>query len=550
MSFRAKILGLCAILASFTILIGVLGRSSLKEVVALSAPIGTEVLPKTLRYADLRAQFRELRIQLRSLGLRGLTPEQIRQTEEAAGSAIEKMRKAIKELDSLPMDAEEKRLFVTATQAIETFLSEGREIKTWAHSGNPADHDKLNRFFIDKCPVLAANVYKDLLVLTEYDNKIAHDLVERSEAVAHYNMNLTMYLVIGGFILSIILGLFGAQYLSNSLIGLIAGVADVISSGSSEVAKMAKELRSTSVKVAENSTKQVREIQQTADSTQEISSMVRQTEQNSEMSLQSSKESSEVAKHAQEAVISMKTSIDGIQESNKQIITAVDTSVKELGDVVRIISDIGSKTKVINDIVFQTKLLSFNASVEAARAGEHGKGFAVVAEEVGNLAQMSGKASHEIGELLDQSVRRVQSMAEDIERKIGSLIEVGQARVAEGVEKSEQCSKILDQIVDRADRMYEMISSIANTAREQSKGVQEIAASMDGLNRITSESASATEEVSENAISLSEESVRLQEAAAKLMASLSGAKETNDNSYGGSSSVGSNSRDRNMSRAA
>ena len=52
--------------------------------------------------------------------------------------------------------------------------------------------------------------------------------------------------------------------------------------------------------------------------------------------------------------------------------------------------------------MFKTQLLSFNASIEAARAGQHGRGFAVVAEEVGHLAQTSGKAAEEIRNLLEK----------------------------------------------------------------------------------------------------------------------------------------------------
>ena len=70
-----------------------------------------------------------------------------------------------------------------------------------------------------------------------------------------------------------------------------------------------------------------------------------------------------------------------------------------------IIQEIEDKTKAIDEIVFQTKLLSFNASVEAERAGEHGRGFSVVAQEVGNLAQLSGKSAAEINEILKRKYK-------------------------------------------------------------------------------------------------------------------------------------------------
>ncbi|EQC49763.1 methyl-accepting chemotaxis protein [Bacteriovorax sp. DB6_IX] len=93
--------------------------------------------------------------------------------------------------------------------------------------------------------------------------------------------------------------------------------------------------------------------------------------------------------------------MNGIKNSNEAILTTTSEGNKKINEIVSVINEISEKTKVINDIVFQTKLLSFNASVEAARAGEHGKGFAVVAEEVGNLAQMSGKAAEEMVKFLE-----------------------------------------------------------------------------------------------------------------------------------------------------
>ena len=117
----------------------------------------------------------------------------------------------------------------------------------------------------------------------------------------------------------------------------------------------------------------------------------------------------------------MISSIEGISESNGEIMKEVSNNNSELQTISELIKDIEEKTKVINDIVFQTKLLSFNASVEAARAGEHGKGFAVVAEEIGNLANMSGEAALQISQIIETSVQNVQTMIKKTTTKMESI---------------------------------------------------------------------------------------------------------------------------------
>ncbi len=129
-------------------------------------------------------------------------------------------------------------------------------------------------------------------------------------------------------------------------------------------------------------------------------------------------------------------------EQLHEAMNTMKTSNAEVKELVGIINGISERTKVIDEIVFQTKLLSFNASVEAERAGEHGRGFAVVAQEVGNLAQMSGKAAQEISSILKQSIEKSVSVTSNNEKN-----------VAKGAELLEHLRKIVKQIAETASQV-------------------------------------------------------------------------------------------------
>jgi len=116
---------------------------------------------------------------------------------------------------------------------------------------------------------------------------------------------------------------------------------------------------------------------------------------------------------------------------------------------------IGEVVKLITAIASQTNLLALNATIEAARAGEAGKGFAVVANEVKNLASQTAKAT------------------EDIVQQIGAVQEATGSAVG-----------VIESIGGIIGRMRAVSGSIA-TAVEQQRA--------------------ATEEISRNAVSVSDD---------------------------------------------
>ncbi len=264
-------------------------------------------------------------------------------------------------------------------------------------------------------------------------------------------------------------------------------IVGALSRGAERLGAVSREMSDNSTTLSRGTTAQSGAIHETAASTEEVSAMLTKSADNARRSQAVSAASEAAAGKGKQVVEEVIQVIDGIKCGNERMMQKVEEGNREVAGISEIISNIASKTQVINDIVFQTKLLSFNASVEAARAGEHGKGFAVVAEEVGNLAQMSGNAAKEITAMLDQSVRKVESVVNDTRTQMDSLMRESHGQIQAGLEVAKRCGGVLDEIVDRAQEVKTHVEEIASACTEQSNGVAEINKAVTQLERITQE---------------------------------------------------------------
>jgi hemerythrin len=213
--------------------------------------------------------------------------------------------------------------------------------------------------------------------------------------------------------------------------------------------------------------------------------MVTKNSLNAVSSAEKSESSKNKAEQGQNVIKEMIHSMTEIETGNQSIVREITESNLRLNEVVGIIKEIVNKTQIIDNIVFQTKLLSFNASVEAARAGENGKGFAVVADEVGKLAQMSGAASKEISEMLNSSVKKVESIAQEMQGRVEVLIKTAQTTVSRGSHVAKECEQVLKEIVDGALQVFDIVHEISSASQEQSIGINEIAKAFQELDSST-----------------------------------------------------------------
>lgn len=252
-----------------------------------------------------------------------------------------------------------------------------------------------------------------------------------------------------------------------SLVQIISQVRN----SSQSVAYAAEEIAAGNTDLSARTEEQAASLGQTAASMEELTSTVKHTSENTQQanSLAGNMRSAAQEGNAivEEAVVSMKE---------------IETSSGKIGTIIGI----------IEDIAFQTNILALNAAVEAARAGEQGRGFAVVATEVRNLAQRSSVAAKEIKELIELSGRQVL---------------VGSDRVTSAGES-------MQRIINSVKQVSELMSEIALSTGEQSRGIDQINLAVAQMDTVTQQNAALVEEASTAAYSLKEQSQLLEEAVA------------------------------------
>jgi methyl-accepting chemotaxis protein len=248
----------------------------------------------------------------------------------------------------------------------------------------------------------------------------------------------------------------------NRTVSKLKEIIDEISVSANTIANGVNDISAGNNDLSERTENQASTLEQSSASMEEMTQIVKSNEdsakQANQLALRTTKNAHEGNAKVQEAIQAM----EQITNSSNKIANIIS---------------------VIDEIAFQTNLLALNAAVEAARAGEQGRGFAVVAGEVRGLAQRSATAAKEISGLIRDSVDKVND---------GSIL----------VEAS---GKTLATIVDEVQEVSNMIESIANGAKEQSIGIQQVSTAILQMDQITQQNAALVEEAAASSANMSDQ---------------------------------------------
>lgn len=488
LSLTKKLTLMCVLIGTIVPALGFFIYVKSKQVKELNRRISDVKLAKTRELGELVFKFRSIRIQVRTIPVSGMSSQMIDHysdlTKEAVGAFLEAKKKYASDIET----EQERKLFLEFDKHWSEFLEFGQQILALAATHEQKDLVELARQIREVCPVKAAKVENAISDLINQQTKEVESLVAEAHELESQSILAILFGSAAGFTIALVLGALVSRAISKKLTLL----ADHLTQSSNQVSVAASSVSANGNKLASASTEQAAALQETVSAIEEISSMIAKNTENAKLSQTTASSSLTTAHAGHKLVEQLVHEVEEIERSTFELVDSVDQGNQEIGHIVSMISVIEQKTKIINDIVFQTKLLSFNASVEAARAGESGKGFAVVAEEVGNLAQTSGNAAKEIGDLLTSSIQRVQEIVAKSRESSSKQASTSKERVKRGLEVAKGCGESLSKILEEVKKVEHMAHEIATASQEQATGVSEVTKAMRQLDQVTQENASVS----------------------------------------------------------
>ena len=426
---------------------------------------------------------------------------------------------AIKELDIVD---EQKAIYLAAVEKMtpayandpqfakvkEGLLAMANELKRPRQYREAGKMEEYGRFLVNECSPLRRRIVQDMAVLVTAEQKASDAAADTVEEYATGAQRLVTVLAAVAFILSVVIAglikrlllkqlggepIYAAEIASRIAMGdlavkvrlapedkdsllfaikgmrdSLAGIVSEVRHGTEAITHASNEITTGNVDLSQRTEQQAQSLERVATAMEELTSTVKQNASNAQQANQLSQSASNVSEQGGTVMRQVTNTMESINESSKKIVEIIS---------------------VIDGIAFQTNILALNAAVEAARAGEQGRGFAVVASEVRVLAHRAAQAAKEIKILIDDSVVKVGS-GSDLVQKAGVT---------------------MHQVVDSVRRVTEIMAEISHASQEQSIGIQEVSQALGQMDGMTQQNTSLVEEASAAAEELNEQAMHLSE---------------------------------------
>lgn len=469
LGLKAKLILLCLFLSSIPIVVGGFAYFGLQQTSHSYEKVTETVLPNIEDVNEMFLSYRQVRIELRTLGLPDISQAQNEHAVKGVNEAIAQYEEANKRYQATAFAPGEQELYNQLDVAWKSFKETGVEALKHNATGTPAAQARMKEIFFNDCPAKAKIYNEAAEKLAKFSKDNGTQWTKDARETTQHTNNVILIVILLGVLTGISVGIIFARSLSKS----ISAVSSELADGASQVTDAADQISSSAQTLSQSTTEQASSLEETVATMEELTSMVRLNTENAKQAAKLASTTREVAIKGETEI---KTQIESIQ--------SISADSKQIAEI----------TSVIDDIAFQTNLLALNAAVEAARAGEQGKGFAVVAEAVRNLAQRSAESAKNIASLISGSVEKI----------------------ATGSRQASQSGVVLGEIVTSVKKVADLNSEIATASQEQTNGITEIGKAMNQLDQVTQLNAAASEESAAAAEELTAQASSLKRNVAEL----------------------------------
>ncbi|MCY1076622.1 methyl-accepting chemotaxis protein [Archangium lansingense] len=219
-----------------------------------------------------------------------------------------------------------------------------------------------------------------------------------------------------------------------------------------------------------------------------------------------------------DSVISGTSRSDSLGADGQKVVDESVAAMEKLSEQVKAIAlaitDLNEQTLQIGDIITtvkdvaeQSNLLALNASIEAAKAGDQGRGFAVVAMEMRTLAEQSKMAANQVRALLGEVQKGTRAAV--------TATEEGSRRALAAMELAQSAGAAIKGLSDVIRDSSGAARQIAGNTRQQTIGVEQIAAAMNELTIAMQDNVEGTKRIEQVAGNLSNLSKRFSDLVGK-----------------------------------
>lgn len=286
--------------------------------------------------------------------------------------------------------------------------------------------------------------------------------------------------------------------------GRAAGSADTVSGAADSVRSSADELEN----LVEDGSKRIRDLESfLADVVSLVEQQASATEQSSSSTEEMSASLQSIDQSSDDRLALVRELADEAEAGREDM----ETAINEMKALSSSTDSMLEAIEVIENIAEQTSLLSMNAAIEAAHAGEYGRGFAVVADEIRTLSESVGENTGTIGSNLRDTVERVQSTQEAVERAADRFSQTaeGLGKLRDGMDELKAATSELNQgtgeIAGAVSELASGTQKIRSSQSELEKLVEGLSSHFETLTRVSAALRDGSERISSQMKSLSEE---------------------------------------------